>query len=209
MTDELKEDLVAVIAELEKKCKEHPDNVMAFQHLGLVYMKAGRMEEAVTALKRTIEIDDLCTEAMINLGAIYFGMGEIDKAQKLNEQAVGIQPENAQAHANLGLIWQQRNELEKALEAYNKAVQFNPKLASTWINLTSILTMKGEDERAVEAARKALNLEPDSPLGHNNLAVALYFVEKYEDSKNHMLKAKDLGYSVDPNFVEKLEEKIS
>ncbi len=209
MTDELKEDLAAVIAELEKKCKEHPDNVMAFQHLGLVYMKAGRMEEAIAALTRATEIDELSTEAMINLGAIYFGMGEIDKAQKMNEQAVEIQPENAQAHANLGLIWQQRNELEKALEAYTKAIQFNPKLASTWINLTSVLTMKGEDDRAVEAARKALDLEPDSPLGHNNLAVALYFVENYKDSQNHMLKAKELGYSVDPNFVEKLEEALS
>jgi tetratricopeptide (TPR) repeat protein len=209
MSEDLHEDLPQVIEELEAKCKEHPNSVMAFHHLGLVYMKAGRIDEAITALKRAIEIDDLSSESMINLGAIYFGQGDLDKAQEMNEKAVKVNAESAQAHANLGLIWQQKSDFDKAIAAYERAIQHNPKLASAWMNLTSVLTMKGEDERAVKAARKGLELDPDSPLGHNNLAVALYFSEQFSEAKIHLDRAKELGYSVDANFVSSLQEKLS
>ena len=102
-----------------------------------------------------------------------------------------------------------REGSDKAILSYEKAIQHDPKLASSWVNLTSVLTMKGEDERAVIAARKGLELNPDSPLGHNNLAVALYFNGNFADSKIHLEKAKELGYSVDPNFVSSLQEKLA
>ena len=44
-----REDLGKVIAEMEKKCAEKPGSVMAHHHLGLVYSKAGRLDEAIAA----------------------------------------------------------------------------------------------------------------------------------------------------------------
>ncbi len=207
--ENLAEDLPTVIAEMEKKCKQSPNNVVAFHHLGLVYMKAGRIDDAVKSLEKCIEIDDQANQPMINLGAIYFGQGNLEKAQELNEMAIAVQPDtSAQAYANLGLIWQQRNEMDKAIASYEKAIQYDPKLATVWMNLTSVLTMKGEDERALKSAQKAVELEPDSPLAQNNLAVALFFGGEYPTAKIHMDKAKELGYSVDPNFTTALEEKL-
>jgi Flp pilus assembly protein TadD len=52
-------------------------------------------------------------------------------------------------------------------------------------------------------------LDPDSALGHNNLAVALYFKGKFADAKIHLDKARELGYSVDPNFVTSLRKKLA
>jgi Flp pilus assembly protein TadD len=69
--------------------------------------------------------------------------------------------------------------------------------------------MKGEDDRAVAAARKGLELDPDSALGHNNLAVALYFKGNFAEARNHLDKARELGYSVDPNFVLSLQKKLA
>ena len=63
MSEQLQEDLSKVIEELEKKCKEYPESVMAFHHMGLVYMKAGRAEDAVKVLQRAIEIDELSGES--------------------------------------------------------------------------------------------------------------------------------------------------
>ncbi len=208
--ENLSEDLPAVIAEMEKKCKNNPENVVAFHHLGLVYMKAGRVEEAIEKLERCLELDNQANQPMINLGAIYFGMGNLEKAQELNEMAISAQPDHsAQAHANLGLIWQQRNEMDKAIAAYDKAIQYDPKLATAWMNLTSVLTMKGEDVRALKSAQKATELEPDNALAQNNLAVALFFSGDYAKAKKHIDKAKELGYFVDPNFAAGLEEKLS
>ena len=77
------------------------------------------------------------------------------------------------------------------------------------MNLTSVLTMKGEDERAIKAARKGVELEPESGLAHNNLAVALFFSEQFVEAAKALEKAKELGYSVDPNFAGKLQEQLA
>ena len=106
------------------------------------------------------------------------------------------------------MIWQQQNEVEKAIEHYEKAIRIDDTLATVWMNLTSVLTMKGDDERALEAARKGLEHDSESPLAHNNLAVALYFSEQFSEAKKYMDKARELGYSVDPNFIASLEEKL-
>ena len=139
-------DISTVISDLEKVVQEKPENVMARHHLGLVYRKAGRVDEAIT-------------------------------------------------------------QLEKAIECYAAAVQIDPKLLTAWINLTSAYTMVEEDVKAVDAARQAVTLEPDSPMARNNLAVALYFKGDFKEAKRHMEKAQELGYSVDPRFVEALKAK--
>ena len=82
-------------------------------------------------------------------------------------------------------------------------------LATVWMNLTSVLTMKGDDERALKSARKATELDPESPLAQNNLAVALFFSGDFTTAKNHMEKAKELGYSVDSKFSDALDEKLN
>jgi Flp pilus assembly protein TadD len=68
--------------------------------------------------------------------------------------------------------------------------------------------MKGEDARALEAARRGLELDSESALAHNNLAVALYFSERFSEAKKHLDTARELGYSVDPDFIAGLEEKL-
>lgn len=46
-----------VIAEQEKIVAEKPDNVMAHHMLGLIYLRAGRSEDAIRELEKAIEID--------------------------------------------------------------------------------------------------------------------------------------------------------
>ena len=115
----------------------------------------------------------------------------------------------AEAHVNIGLIHQHRNEVDKAIECYDTAVQIDPKLLTAWINLTSAYTMVSEDVKAVDAARQAVTLEPDSPMARNNLAVALYFKGEYNEAQRNMEKAQELGYSVDPRFVDALKAKLA
>ena len=69
-----------VIAELEKICKENPDNIIAHHKLGLVYRQAGRIDEAICELEKAIELDDHSVESYINLGAIFFDRGDVDRA---------------------------------------------------------------------------------------------------------------------------------
>jgi tetratricopeptide (TPR) repeat protein len=210
MTETMKTaDLAEVIADLEKEVGEKPENIMARHQLGLVYRQAGRIDEAIAALEKVIEKDNQSMESMINLGAIFFERGDTDRALELNQRALKVSPKMAEAHVNIGLIRQHRNEVNEAIASYTTAVQIDPRLITAWINLTSAYTMLEEDDKAVEAARQAVTLEPDSPMARNNLAVALYFKGQFKEAKRNLDKARELGYSVDPRFVEALEGKLT
>jgi tetratricopeptide (TPR) repeat protein len=208
MMTEIQKPLQAVIAEQEKICQEHPNNIIAHHTLGLLYRQTGRADEAIRELKRAIELDDHSVESYINLGAIYFDRGEVDRALELNEKALSITPQMAEAHVNIGLIRQQQGDAAAAVECYEKAIQIDPHLLTAWLNLTSACTMLEQDDKAVESARQAVTLEPDSGMARNNLAVALYFKGDCKEAKQHMERAKELGYSVDPRFVQGLNAKL-
>ena len=105
------ENINAVIAELEHKCAELPDNFIAHHHLALVYRKAGRPQDAIRELKRAIELDDNSAEPYVNLGAVYFELGDLDQALAANKKALTLMVKPAQAHVNIGLIHLLRGQL--------------------------------------------------------------------------------------------------
>ncbi len=215
--------LEQVIAEQEKIVAELPDNVMAHHHLGLIYRKADRFDDAVRELEKAVELDPQSLESLINLGALYFDRGEEDKALRLNRQVVDICPDMAEAHGNIGLILQRQGlmsqmhgddegaqaTLDVAMAAYRRAIQLDPRMLTAWINLTSALTMTGQSGEAVVAARKAVELEPDSSMARNNLSVALYFLGSYVEAEQELRQAAELGYQVDPRFAAALQEKLN
>lgn len=205
----MQEDLGKVIEELEKKRAEKPDSITVHHQLGLVYRKAGRIEEALAALEKAIDLDPFSVESLVNLGGLYFDAGNMDKAQEVNERALSINSASAQANANLGLIWQNRMDAARALEYYENAVKHEPKLVTVWINMTSVHLMAGNDAKALDAAREAVKLEPDFPMAQNNLAVALYYNKRYQEAKTHADKAAALGYAVDGRFLDALNREIS
>jgi len=58
----MQEDLSKVIEETEQKCAEKPGSVVAHHHLGLVYRKAERFDDAVAELEKAIERDPFSVE---------------------------------------------------------------------------------------------------------------------------------------------------
>ena len=60
-----KENLNKVIEEMEQKCTEKPASVMAHHHLGLVYQKAGRLDDAVAAMEKAVELDPFSVESLL------------------------------------------------------------------------------------------------------------------------------------------------
>jgi tetratricopeptide (TPR) repeat protein len=49
--------------------------------------------------------------------------------------------------------------------------------------------------------KEILRVKPDLALAYNNLAVAYYYLKQYGLAVKNCQKAKDLGYAVEPEFV--------
>jgi tetratricopeptide (TPR) repeat protein len=200
--------LPKVIEELEKKCAELPDNVVAHHHLAVVYRMAGRATDALRMLERCLEIDPQAVQALVNIGAIHFENGDFDKAMAANKKALGIMPNSAEAHANLGMIWWQKGDGAKSTAAYKEALRYDAKMVTAWAGLTSAHIMTGKLTEALEAAQKGVKLDPDFPMGQNNLAVALFYNKDFSGAKVAAEKAKELSFPVDPRFFEAINKEI-
>ncbi len=144
----------------QKAIAINPDNIDAWNQLGHIYKRLGRLDKAADAYNNVLELagadESLQAVAYGNLGTIYQTRGELDKAEDYHlksleiEKNLGRQEGMANQYGNLGLIYQTRGELGKAEELLLESLKINEVLgcqeymASDYGNLGLIYRTRGE-----------------------------------------------------------------
>ena len=114
------------IAELEKLLSEEPDDFQARCRLGELYFGKGKLEDALTEVKKAIEMaEGLRTEmdrslAMYysNLGTIYGTKGMMDDARPQFERALELNKYDVLSLFNLGRLHHDKKEYMQAKECF-------------------------------------------------------------------------------------------
>jgi tetratricopeptide (TPR) repeat protein len=81
-----------------------PSSAPAFFNLGTAYMRGGQLDEAMKALRRSIDLDSNYVAARINLGNILAAQGAVDEAIVHYRRALALEPDNAVVRDNLKRI---------------------------------------------------------------------------------------------------------
>src|SRR6185312_16129730 len=93
-------------AECEMQAREMilrtPQEGFAWKILGAVLKLQGRVEEALTPMRRAAELWAADPEAHRNLGNLLYDLGRFEEAEASLRQAVALRPFYAEAQANLG-----------------------------------------------------------------------------------------------------------
>lgn len=99
-----------------------PENALLDYHLGQVYYRMERYQEAATAFGRALRTDDksLRADSTYALGNTAFKQGQLKEAIEFYSQAVEMRPEDEDAKYNLDLA---REELRRLLEEQKKQQQ--------------------------------------------------------------------------------------
>lgn len=107
----IEEEDVDVLAEAEARVQRNPDDVSAHFDVGTIYYVRGRLEDAVEALERAVELapDDDDTNYM--LGLAYARLGQEEKAQRFFE-AAGEKSDNPMLQ---GYVEQKLEQLERGV----------------------------------------------------------------------------------------------
>ncbi len=71
-----------------KTARLSPTSFVAFNNLGLEYMKRGRIPQAIEALNRAVELRPDLVEAHVNLARCYSSAGQIDRAVRHYQTAI-------------------------------------------------------------------------------------------------------------------------
>jgi protein O-GlcNAc transferase len=94
---------------------------------GIALERMGKLQPALLAYERALEVDIACGPARLNRGALLMTLGRFRDAVENNEILVGLQPDSADAFFNLSqsLLGLGRSEL--ALVASQRAIALDPR----------------------------------------------------------------------------------
>ncbi len=93
--------------------------------------KNGRLQEAETWYKKTVEADPGYVPALNNLGVVYLHGEKFSEARDSFEKAIRLNPGYVDPYYNLACLFARTGEPEKALPYLRKAVSMSPQ-AKQW-----------------------------------------------------------------------------
>ncbi len=163
----------------------------------------------IDKLKEAVEKKPESAVAHLNLGTfLLLNKQNAKEAEKEMRLAVELNPDYDKAWVNLGGLHLARWEFEACVEANKKAIAINPKLVEAHYNLgLGFLYLKDVDEM-IACFKRVLELDPKNPGGYYNLAVGLLHKGNVMEARAYSIKAEDLGYSLDADFIKELEKQL-
>jgi tetratricopeptide (TPR) repeat protein len=173
-------------------------------NLGNTLHNQGKLEEAIAAYRKAIEIDPNYAMAYNFLGSTLQSQGKLEEAITAYRKAIEIDPKLANAYHNLanayynlGIILNNQGKLEEAIAASRKAIEIEPNFAMAYYNLGNTLHNQGKLEEAIAASRKAIKIEPNFAVGYNSLGNTLKNQGKLEEA----IAAYRKAIEINPNYA--------
>lgn len=133
--------------------------------LSMVYFDAApdddRMDEALIAARRALELDDQDANSFFTIGRVYLARREYDLAIDALEHAVELNPYLAVTYCGLGDSLAYEGRLDEAIEQFEIAIRLSPHDPFRWAfySYRSLAHLfRGEYEDAVSWARKSVQI---------------------------------------------------
>jgi len=168
-----------------------------YNNLSNAYYKQGKVDEAINAARKAIELEPDLGVAYYNLGNLYAGQGQFDVAKKYFEEAIRLYPNYAEARANLGQLIAERGDIETGIRYFRKAIELNPSISRAHLNLGVALAKRERLDEAIEPLQQAAQLTPDSP-------EASYYLGSVYAAQNRYTEAAEAfnrSLRIQPDFV--------
>src|SRR5882672_9852699 len=128
--------------------------------LGTAYAAIGQTSQAISELKRALDISPNSDEAYRRLGRAYAATGQKDEAIKSLQKAVEINPYYWTNQSALGAVYIDFGNYDGALKQFQIVTQLEPQNAAGYDNLGSVYSRMGRYEESVTAYQKALQIQP-------------------------------------------------
>jgi tetratricopeptide (TPR) repeat protein len=168
-----RKNLLTDVAGEEKRVADFPDDAETRNALGVLYVRLGRIPEALAQIQASLRTDPELARAHYNLGVIAMTERRVDEAIARFQRALASRPEYAEAHNNLGIAYETSGRTAEAEAEYRAALRWRPSHSAAHNNLGRLLLARGAVPEATAEFRAALRTQPDNADGLYNLGRAL------------------------------------
>ena len=116
-----------LIADLQKKVKQHPQDASVHYALAHAYLAKGEFSQGEDELLKVVDLQPRNSQALMELGVLYLRQDQPQEAQREFTKVVAQQPDNETAHAALGVALAEQQKDEAAINEYQSALRIDPK----------------------------------------------------------------------------------
>jgi tetratricopeptide (TPR) repeat protein len=139
------------------------NNDVAENNLGIVYLRQGNLDQAVSLLQAAVDLRPDNSPAQENLAKALLQKGDVANALIHYQKLVALQPDNIEVHNILGTVLIQQGRIAEGVEEWQKVLVLQPENGNAMSNLAWVFATSPDDSirdgpKAVQLASEALRI---------------------------------------------------
>lgn len=161
------------IDELKKAVEIYPKYATAYEQLGLLYERTGKIQNNQKMIDTAesfylLSLKYVPTTASVNsnVAKIYFERGEIQKAKQYYLKAIHFDPLFTDGYFNLGSSYGMLNQYDSSIYYFQKTVDLDPKRAPAYYYMGLTFTKINQLDKAYQMFDKAIQVDPKDVLAY-------------------------------------------
>lgn len=166
-----------------------------------------RVNEALSAADRAIELDDGSSEVLGYAGCALCDLGQHERGMEVLQRAVAIDPSNAQAHVALGASLVLTGQLLPGIARMRHGMALSPRdrrLGFWGWALGMFLVRADRPDEALETTRTAIRHDPRFPLLRVLEAIVLDKLGQHEPAAAALAQARRMAPELSPQRLERI-----
>lgn len=163
--------------------KRNPTNFENHVELGIVYFDAERLDEAMAAFERAIELNPNAAAAYNGIGRIRYHTGPPEAAIEAYERAIALDPHTIDPFFGLGILYSaQLGDYASALTAFQRGLEYTPDDPLLSASVGNTYARMGQIDKAVASLQEVIALHPDDAYAYGWLSILYLHLKRYEDA---------------------------
>ncbi len=129
--------------------------------LGIAYREAKKVDSAVMALNRALEIKPKYVDALSKMGEVYGqDLNRLDQAEQYFISALNIDPKNESSLENMGIVYAIRRNFPLAISYFKKALEIQPDRYAIYTNMAQTYRSMGDKGAELDIMQRAQKYKP-------------------------------------------------
>jgi Tfp pilus assembly protein PilF len=195
------------IESYSKAIEIDPKGFRAYGNRGKAYFDTGKPDEALSDLNICLGLKPDNAENLANRGAVLASKSRYKEALNDLDKAIRFDAYNDNALSNRSLVFYNLNEYLKAVDDINAYLRLKPN-ESDMINIRALCYSKlKRNDEALRDFNLSIELNPEQGAFYQNRSFFYNDLGDKQKALKDILKARELGIQVNPNYILSLQEK--